>query len=93
MRTIVVWATAMVMIFGTILAWLAFSPAYFEMVDWVDLEVGDNLTGDGKEAYDAVKQSGTNIIHIIGPAAALGVVIWALLSMQKREKYSGQYVR
>lgn len=93
MKTIAVWATAFVMVFGLILSWLAFSPAFFEMVGWVDEEVGDNLTGEGKEAYDAVKLSGTNIIRIIGPAAAVSVVVWALLSMSKKERYTGQYRR
>ena len=85
------WITALILIFGTVLAWAAISPAYFETVDWVDDEVGDNLTGDAKDAYDTVRQSGNNSMWIIGPAFAVAYVVWALLKMSERERYTGAY--
>lgn len=91
MRIIAVWVTAIVLIFATIITWVAISPAYFETVDMVDAEVGDNLTGDAKDAYDTVRQSGNNSIKIIGPAFCLAYVVWALLKMSQRERYTGVY--
>lgn len=91
MRIIAVWVTAIVLIFATVITWVAISPAYFETVAMVDEEVGDNLTGDAKEAYDAVSKSGTNSMRIIGPVFILAYVVWALLKMSQRERYTGAY--
>ncbi len=91
MRIIAVWVTAIILIFATVITWGAISPAYFETVDMVDEEVGDNLTGSAKEASDAVSNSGTKSMRIIGPAFIVAYVIWALLKMSQRERYTGVY--
>ncbi|GAH09518.1 unnamed protein product [marine sediment metagenome] len=89
MRTVSIWVTAIILIFGTIIAWSALSPAYFETVDWVDDDI--SLTGDALDAYDSVKNAGNKTIRIIAPAFILTYVVWALLKMSERERYTGAY--
>jgi len=89
LRVIAVWITAIILIFGVVVAWGAISPAYFDTVNWVDDEV--NLTGDAKDAFDTVKNSGNITIKIIGPAFILAYVVWAFLKMSEKERYAGVY--
>lgn len=91
MRMIAVWVTAIALISVTIIAWLALTPHYVEMVELVDEEVGDDLTGEAKEAYESVKGSGNNAMAIIGPAFISVIVFWAIMSMSKEERVTGRY--
>jgi len=58
-------------------------------VAWVTDEV--NLTGEAEEAYESVKQSGNISIQIMAPAFILAYVVWGLLKMSQRERYTGVY--
>ncbi len=89
MRTIAIWVTAIILIFSSIIGWLAISPPYFETISWVEDEV--NLTGDALDAYESVQKSGHNSMRIIGPAFAAVYVVWAILKMSQRERYTGVY--
>ena len=74
-----------------ILSYVYVLPVYYDIVDVVDTDVGDNLTGAGQEAYESVKTSGNNVVKYIAIVFCLMFIVWGFLKMQEKEKYTGVY--
>ena len=91
MKSVAVWITALALIVISIVTWIVITPPYTEQVAFLDEEIGTQLEGDAKESYEYVRNSGTNILRISPAIFTVVYIVWAFLSMQQEETYSGAY--
>lgn len=88
-----VWVTTLILIAGIIYLWPVLVDTDDRVGAILDEHIGDNLPEGSAphRVYQNIRSSGTQMIMIIGPLALAVYLIWAFLSMQRRERLSGIY--
>jgi len=93
MRRLVTWLFIIASIFGMVVFYSYIVPVFKGNEEFVDSEVGDDLTGAAKTAYDQNMSAYDIIVKLSGPGFIIALIIFGLISMQKRERYEGHYGR
>ena len=67
-------------------------PVYFDCIGIIDEAISaSGLTGTPKDTYDSVKTNTSDVVIYSGVAFILVYLIWAFISMSKKERYTGHY--
>lgn len=89
MRT---WLVAGGLVIIAAMSYVYVLPVYFDVIGIVDTAIEDSgLTGTPKDTYDSVKTNTTDVAIYSGVAFILIYIIWAFISMSKKERYTGYY--
>jgi len=91
MNKIAVWVIVLSTIFGFVIFWSYILPVYKENIDTIDAEVGANLTSDAQTAYETTQNSFGTLIQNSAAAVLVVMILWGILSMQRRERVEGYY--
>jgi len=73
--------------------WPIYVSLDFKIGQKLDENIGSKIENGTaqKQVYNKIRNSGTNLISIIGPLAVVVYLIWAFLSMQRKERITGYY--
>ena len=76
----------------TAITYVYLVPVYYECIGIVDETISDSgLTGTPKDTYESVKTNTSDVVIYSGVGFILVYLIWAFISMSKRERYTGHY--
>jgi len=87
------WIIALLLISATLYLWPILVSVDYKVGQRLDENIGSKIQNGTapKQIYTKIRSTGTNLILIIGPLAVVVYLIWAFLSMQRKERITGYY--
>lgn len=81
------------LISATLYLWPIYVSLDYKIGQRLDENIGSKIQNGTapKQVYTKIRSSGTSLISIIGPLAVVVYLIWAFLSMQRKERITGHY--